>query len=246
MGTKLEVTGIIQARMGSARLPSKMMKNLGGIPILEWVIKRARSAKSIDKLVVATSQLKEDDLIEQLASSLKVIVFRGSEKNVLKRFVDAAKFAKAKNIIRICADNPFIDPYEIDRLAKYFFEKKCDYAFNHQNRFDTNYADGFGAEIFSFSTLKKILTAAVDESHYEHVTKYIWDNASAYNIGAIMAPNELAYPDLRFDVDSEQDLLYLQYLVDSGVSIQSRAAEIVKIALSKSQNTYIYTTRAKI
>ena len=138
---------IVQARMGSTRFPKKMLAQLGGLPLLEWVLRRVLKAKCIDQVVLATTDHVRDEPLVKLAEQLGVTAYRGSELNVLKRFVRAAALAKATDVVRVCADNPFIDPCEIDRLVLYFFNREFDYVCNHQDRLGSEYADGIGAEI---------------------------------------------------------------------------------------------------
>jgi len=111
---------IIQARMGSSRLPGKMMMELAGTPIIEWVVRRVQGAALLDDIIVATSDADIDDGLALIAKNLGVQVFRGSEANVLDRFIKAAEYCEADTIVRICADNPLIDPGEIDRLIKFY------------------------------------------------------------------------------------------------------------------------------
>ena len=139
------VFAIIQARMGSSRFPRKMIARLGPYTLIEWVFIRVNKTKNIDKVLLATSDLPRDDELVKIANKYNINVYRGSELDVLKRFYNAAYKNKAKTIIRICADNPFIDPIELDRLINFYNENECDYAFNHQNKLKSNYADGFGA-----------------------------------------------------------------------------------------------------
>lgn len=222
---------VIQARMGSVRFPGKMLARLGTHNVLEWVIFRLRRALTINQIVLATSILSRDDPLAELAVREGIVVYRGSEADVLGRFVCAGELVNADAIVRVCADNPFIDPVEVDRLVHFFQEHPVDYACNHQNRLDSGYADGFGAEILSSALLKRIAKASVDARHREHVTLFVWDNDSKYEIASIPAPAGLAYPELRFDVDTPDDLKNLQRLVDRGVSIGSTASEIIKIAI---------------
>lgn len=221
---------IIQARMGSSRFPGKMLARLGGIPLLEWVVRRLLRAASLAQIVLATSDRDSDDALAELATSLGIAVFRGSEADVLGRFVGAANMAGADNVVRICADNPFIDPAEVDRLARYFSDNPCDYACNHQDRLGSNYADGFGAEKLSAALLEKIAANALEVRHREHVTLYLWDHASEYTLTAVAAPAELAFPKLRFDVDTPDDLANLEVLVGAGVAIETPARDIIRIA----------------
>lgn len=226
----LRNVAVIQARMGSQRFPGKMLTRLGGFPLLEWVVRRLLRATTLAQVVLATSDSAGDDALAELAASLGIAVFRGSEADVLGRFVGAAKMAGADNVVRICADNPFIDPAEVDRLVRHFADSRCDYACNHQDRLGSNYADGFGAEILSAALLEKISVQAIEPRHREHATLYLWDHAGEYKLTAVAAPAELAFPELRFDVDTPADLAKLEAMVSAGVSIETPAREIVRIA----------------
>jgi spore coat polysaccharide biosynthesis protein SpsF len=220
--------------MGSSRFPGKMLVELGPYPILEWVLRRSRGARLLDEVVLATTHLAVDYPLVEVAQRCGVRVFRGSETDVLGRFADAADWACADQIVRICADNPFIDPAEIDRLVEYFLTHDCDYACNEQDRLGSGYADGFGAEILSALLLKKIAADAIEASHREHVTLFLWDHAERYNLRAVTAPAELAMPGLCFDVNTRQDLAYLRTLISEGVSTETPAKDIIKIALASS------------
>lgn len=221
---------IIQARMGSSRFPGKMLSLLGGIHLLEWVVRRLLRTTTLAQIVLATSDNANDDVLAELATSLGIAVFRGSEADVLNRFIGAAKMASADNIVRICADNPFIDPIEVDRLVNHFANASCDYACNHQDRLGSNYADGFGAEILSAASLNKIAAKTLEPRYREHATLYLWDHASEYTLTAVEAPTELAFPELRFDVDTPDDLANLEVLVRAGVAIETPARDIIRIA----------------
>lgn len=221
---------VIQARMGSSRFPGKMLARLGNLPLLEWVVRRLLRATTLAQVILATSDAMADDALAELAARLGIAVYRGSEADVLGRFVGAAKLARADNVVRICADNPFIDPGEVDRLVRYFAACQCDYACNHQDRLGSGYADGFGAEIVAAALLEKMATDATDARHREHATLYLWDYANEYSLRAPVAPTELAFPELRFDVDVPADLANLEALVRAGVGIETSASDIVRIA----------------
>lgn len=225
-----KVVSLIQARMGSTRFPGKMLALLDGRPVLEWVLHRVSLAKLVDTVVLATSDLAQDDPLADLAARFGVSVFRGSEADVLGRFAGAAAMAEADTVIRVCADNPFIDAAEIDRLIRYYNEHSCNYACNHQDRLGSGYADGFGAEILSNALLQQLASGVTDERYREHATLYLWEHPDQFTLHAVQAPNELAFPELHFDVDSPQDLETLQQLTDVGVGIDSTAVEIVGIA----------------
>ena len=204
-----------------------MLARLGEHPILDWVLLRLKQAKQIDEIVLATSDLSRDDPLVERASLLGITVHRGSEHDVLERFCDAAQAAQAETVVRVCADNPFVDGQEIDRLVDFYRDANCDYACNHQNRINSGHADGFGAEILGFALLQDVEEKATAIHHREHVTLYLWDHASSYRMAAPTASPELAYPDCRLDVDSPSDLERLERLVGTGLNVGSSAAEII-------------------
>lgn len=236
-----KTVALVQARMGSSRFPGKMLAQLGGHSLLEWVLHRVRRAHMIDAVVLATTTLSRDDELVALAQKLGIRVFRGSENDVLGRFAAAASECKAEVVVRVCADNPFVDPDELDRLVFHFNNNACDYACNHQNRLGNQYADGFGAEILFNPLLQKIAQTATDARHREHATLYLWDHTHQFCLSAVPAPHQLAHPELRFDVDLPQDLVYLESLGEAGVGIDSTASEIVQIALTHKCSTLVTT-----
>lgn len=226
---------IIQARMGSSRLPGKMLMKIGKYPLIEWVIRRLKKTKRLDKLILATTKNKNDSYFKEICKKFNIVFFAGSENDVLKRFNDAVKKIKHANIIRVCADNPFIDPHEIDKLIYFFDKNDYDYVSNHQNKNRSQSADGFGAEIFSIQLLRKLNMIVKNKSLREHVTLYIWNNNEKFKIHSIKAKKELAYPNLKFDVNTLQDLNYLNCLSINKIRINTPAKKIITIAI-KNEN----------
>lgn len=222
---------IVQARMGSARFPGKMLSVLGGHPLLEWVLQRVTRATRLDETVLATTACSRDDPLVELAEECGVRVFRGDEADVLGRFAAAAEASNAESVVRVCADNPFIDPGEIDRLVDFFNHHHCDYACNHLDRLGSGYADGFGAEILGADLLRRVAANSTDAKYREHVTLYLWDHAAEYSLKPVPAPRALAYPALRFDVDVPADLAGLEQLAAAGVDMETSAEKIVQLAL---------------
>jgi spore coat polysaccharide biosynthesis protein SpsF len=219
---------IIQARMGSRRFPGKMLRELGPSPILEWVVRRASSARTLDRIIVATSDRPEDDPIAKIAESLGVFAFRGSETDVLGRFRIAAEAHDAKTIVRICGDNPLIDPTEIDRVVVERVARAADYGCNHRDMFGSGYADGFGAEVLTHSLLDEVEQRAQLAGHREHVTSAVVDGTVICKRFAPEAPEPLRAPELRFDVDTPEDLERLTLLVQQGICLSTPAAEIIR------------------
>jgi len=213
-----KTVALVEARMGSTHFPGKTLVKLGDHPLLEWVLHRVRCARMIDVVVLVTTTLGRDDDLVAIAHKSGVEVFRGSENDVLGRFAVAALQYGAEVVVRVCADNPFIDPDELDRLVYHFKNNACDYACNHQARLGNRYADGFGAEIFSNLLLQEICKSTANVRYREHAALYIWDHAENYCLSAVPAPHQLAYPELRFGVDRPQDLVYLESLVKAGLA----------------------------
>jgi spore coat polysaccharide biosynthesis protein SpsF len=223
------VVAVVQARMGSSRFPGKMMAKLGDLELLSWVLSRVCNAKELDQVVLATSTSRDDDRLAELASNFEVLVVRGSQDDVLDRFTQAAKESKADLVVRVCADNPFVAAEEIDRLVVAHKSGSFDYSCNHQQRLDNRYADGFGAEVLSTSLLNKISKLTTLTSHREHVTSYVWDNSAEFKIQAVMAPPELAFPEIKLDIDTPEDLQKLNKFVDKyAITTTSSAAKIVQ------------------
>jgi len=219
--------------MGSSRFPGKMLKKLGNYYILEWVIRRLNRSKFLDDIVVATTTSPIDDLIEEKAQNFDANVFRGSSEDVLERFIQTSRYFNIQTVVRVCGDNPFIAPEEIDRLINFFKKNPCDYACNHQDKLNSGYADGFGAEIIPSSVLYKIETLTQDKRHREHVTTYMLENPKKYRLMSVPAPDGLRYPNLCFDINTIEDKMLLETLIEIGVTINSNAFEIVNLYLSQ-------------
>lgn len=211
---------IIQARIGSTRLPYKMMLSLHGSPIIEWVIKRVQKAKLVDEVIVAIPDSKENDILAKHIKNFNITLFRGSEENVLNRFYEAVKNRKSSSIIRVCADNPLIDPVEIDNLIKFYQNNNCDYAYNHIP-LNNKYPDGLGAEIISFKLLEKLNNIVTQASHKEHCFSYIHDNKDNFVIKTFDPVNKsLHHPELKFDIDTFDDYYQLS-TTDINININS-------------------------
>ena len=216
---------IIQARLGSTRLPYKMMLSLHGKPIIEWVVKRVQKSKLLDGVVVAIPDNSKDDILEYYLKRLNVEVFRGSEDDVLSRFYFVAKEYKATNIVRVCADNPLIDGLEIDNLIDFYKKNSCDYAYNHIPK-NNSYPDGLGAEITSFKILEYMWHNAKDKKYREHSMSYITDNPNKFKIKTFNPKKELQYPDIKLDVDTFDDYYKLAL---KPINIDMSGEEIIKI-----------------
>ncbi len=231
-GSSVKIIGVVQARMGSSRFPAKMMAELGGRPLIDWVLHRVKASRLLDQVVLATSQDPANDVLAERAELAGVEVIRGDEQDVLGRFLVAAEAFQAEYVVRICADNPFVAPEEIDRLISSFLAEKPDYAFNHIPRMDNCYPDGLGAEMLSRSLLAQIGRRADHPRHREHVTIHIWENLPAYRICAPTAPEDIAHPRVKLDVDTREDLTRLNKL-SCAQDLDCNAREIVRCYLEQ-------------
>ncbi|MBI1861078.1 MAG: N-acetylneuraminate synthase family protein [Deltaproteobacteria bacterium] len=226
---KDKVVAVVQARMGSTRFPGKMMAKIGDRPLISWVLERVQRSKLVNQVILASSSDPRNDALETVATELGIQTVRGDENDVLSRFVLAAQVGGADIVVRVCADNPFIEPEEIDRVVTHFLHQRPDYAFNHVSRLGNGYADGFGAEVLSAQILGEIDRVATCPAHREHVTSYLWDHAHEFEIATFPAPDALAREDLRFDIDTGSDLARLGPMGEA-LGIGAKAAEFIQVA----------------
>jgi glutamate-1-semialdehyde aminotransferase/spore coat polysaccharide biosynthesis protein SpsF (cytidylyltransferase family)/predicted dehydrogenase len=199
------VVAIVQARMGSTRLPGKSLAAIEGRPMLWHVIERVKRARLIDRVVVATSTGSADDAIEKMCHENGVKCYRGSEHDVLDRFYSAARGEKAQQVVRITADCPLIDPEVIDRVVRRFERGDLDYASNAMVR---SYPDGLDTEIFSFSALERAWHEAGKTSEREHVTPYL--RSDKFRTANVENDSADMYQHFRWTVDEAQDLEFIR------------------------------------
>jgi spore coat polysaccharide biosynthesis protein SpsF len=166
----------------------------------------------VGRLIVATSSDPQDDAIESLVGAHGVACVRGSETDVLGRFIQVIDQYPTGNVVRICADSPLTDPEQIDALVTFFQDSTCDYAYN--NASECGLPGGLGGEIVSARTLRLLDKSAVQPEHREHVTSFLLDNRTAFRICIPTAPTPLSCPTLDLDVDYPEDLKFLQELCD--------------------------------
>ena len=199
------VVAIIQARMGSSRLPGKSMAEIEGRPMLWHVIQRVKRARLVDRVVVATSTAPADDAIEKMCRESEVPCHRGSENDVLDRFYHTARAEKAAQVVRITADCPLIDPSVIDRVVRRFQRGDVDYASNAMVR---SYPDGLDTEIFSFSALERAWHEASKTSEREHVTPYL--RSEKFRTANVENDSTTLYQHYRWTVDEAEDLEFIR------------------------------------
>jgi spore coat polysaccharide biosynthesis protein SpsF len=191
---------IIQGRMGSARLPGKVLKPIAGKALLDHVLGRLLLLKYPVQVVVATSSLPQDDAIAQHCQSRGVTVFRGSETDVLDRYYQCAKENNFGHVVRLTADNPFTDIEELQRLIVQHLARHNDYTHSFGSM-----PLGVGSEIFTFAALERSAQEGHAPNHREHVNEYIQEHPEMFRIGVLEIPAAKQNPDLRLTVDTDDD-----------------------------------------
>lgn len=196
---------IIQARMGSTRLPGKVMKKLEDKIVLDHVIDRVSKATKIRNVIICTSTLDQDNVIYEHCKKRNIECFRGSENNVLNRYYETAKFYGSETIVRLTSDCPLFDPIYIDKMIDKYFELKIKYLgpkYYGQHKFP----DGFNCEVFSFDVLKEA-EMNVNENEKEHVTTYIIKNYLTYEYEYELKNkyNNIKFDELHLSLDTQED-----------------------------------------
>lgn len=204
----MRVNAVIQARVGSTRLPGKALADLGGRPVLEWVVRAARAAGQVDEVIVATSTLPDDDMVADLADSLGVAVVRGSEDDVLSRFVAALDAHPADALVRLTADCPLLDPTLIDAIAGAWAAAPThDYVSTVLVR---SLPRGMDVELVTAQALRAVDRMATGHDRV-HVTSGVYADPAAYRLlGVCVTPPA---DDLRVTLDTAADLVLLRALV---------------------------------
>ncbi|MGE3953909.1 MAG: NTP transferase domain-containing protein [Parachlamydiales bacterium] len=212
-----QLIAIIQARMGSRRLPGKVLREVGGEPLLGHMLSRVAKARSLDGYGVATTDRESDDPVAAFCEERGVPCYRGSEKDVLKRYVGAAEHFGAEAIVRLTADCPLIDPLILDQVATYFQAHDFDYVSNTQDR---SYPRGMDVEVFSRAALEQAAEEAVDPYDREHVTSYLYNKQGRFRVGRL---------EMRLTVDHEADLELIGRLLGKLEGRDYRLADIVSL-----------------
>lgn len=201
----MNIVLIIQARVGSTRLPGKVLKDIEGMPMLMRVVNRVRLATLPNSVVVATSTELGDDAVAKLCAENDTVVFRGSELDVLDRYYNAAREFAADVVVRVTSDCPLIDPDILDRVIAAFLESKPDYASNALAR---TYPRGLDVEAVSMASLTRAWHEAKERYQRVHVTPFIYQNRDRFHCINIAADND--YSSYRWTVDTSADLDFVR------------------------------------
>jgi spore coat polysaccharide biosynthesis protein SpsF len=210
---ELKTVLITQARIGSTRLPGKVLMEINQTPLLKIHLDRLKKSKKVDKIIVATTICDDDNIIEELATDWGYEVFRGSENDVLDRFYQAVKSINPLWVVRVTSDCPLIDPELVDKIIEVTQTESKDYG---SNVIEETFPDGQDVEVFKFIALETAWKCAKKESEREHVTPYIRNNSNqkGENIfSSISYKNNIDYSKIRITVDEPSDFVLINKVI---------------------------------
>ena len=227
-----KISAIIQARMGSTRLPGKVLMPICGKSVLQHVVERLRSSKLINQIILAIPDTKENDILEKFALRNSVECYRGSENEVLERVYLAAKENNCDVIVEITGDNPLIDPEIIDLAVEEHLDKKADFSCtNYGSRF---LPIGLDVGVLSFQALEEAYKNAKDPYNREHVTSYFYENPDVFKITSVNFLKHLENPNLRLTLDTNEDLelitkIYAKLYKAGGIFKTKEILDLLKV-----------------
>lgn len=203
----MRVVASIEARMGSSRLPGKVLADIGGSSALDRLVDRLRGCSRVNDIVLATSTDTRDDVLKRWAQNSGVAVYRGSEDDVLQRVVDAHQFMNSDIIVEITGDCPLLDPEIIDLGIETFLSNDCDVVTNARV---PSYPQGADVQVFRFEDLVHVAATIEDPAVREHVSLYFYEHPEIYRVIHLIAPSGSKDPDLRLQLDYAEDLAFIR------------------------------------
>jgi spore coat polysaccharide biosynthesis protein SpsF len=207
----MKINATIEARMGSSRLPGKVLLEVLGKPILWWMVERVKKSKFIDNIIIATTISKKDDDIVKFCRKYNIDYFRGSEENVLDRVLKAHKKFNTDIIVELTGDCPLIDANIIDQCINFYLKNDYDYVSNCVER---SYPDGMDVQVYNTKILEEISKQNdLTDLDKEHVTPYIYQSGK-YKIYTLIAPKQYFYPDLGLTLDTKEDFEVIKQILE--------------------------------
>jgi len=222
----LNIGIVIQARMGSSRLPGKVLKKIGNKNLLEHILYRLTKLTHVTKTVIATSTLKRDDIIVSFCKKNQINFFRGSEEDVLERYYLCAKLNNFNHIVRLTGDNPFIDIPSLNNLIKQHMKTNADYS-----RSFNSLPKGVGAEIFTFNALEKSYLNGKKRNHKEHVNEYIEENEDKFRVFDLSIKSKKSYKNISLTLDTEDDYKKACFIVKNAKKEYIPTEEAIELCL---------------
>ncbi len=197
----------IEARMGSSRLPGKVLMDIHGKPALARLVDRLRACRTLTDIVVATSTDPRDDAIAEWARAYGVALFRGSEEDVLDRVAKAQSALSSDIVVEITGDCPLLDPEVIDLGVESFLANPCDILTNARIE---SYPAGTDVQVYRLEALQDVAARITDAAVREHVTLYFYENPEIYRCIHLLAPASVRWPGLRCQLDYAEDLAFIR------------------------------------
>lgn len=203
----MKIVASIEARMGSSRLPGKVLMDVGGKPALARLVDRLRECRRLDDIILATSTDPRDDVLEQWARAYGLAVHRGSEDDVLQRVVESHAAAGSDIVVEVTGDCPLLDHEVIDLGIETFLENDCDVVTNARV---PSYPQGADVQVFRTDALAKVAATIDDPAVREHVSLYFYEQPELYRVIHLVAPTSIQLPDLRLQLDYPEDLEFVR------------------------------------
>jgi len=205
------ITAIIAARTGSSRLPNKVLLDISGKTALERMIERVKNAKTLDRIIIATSTNKIDDSIEKLCKQINIECVRGSENDLLSRYQLVVEKVKPDIIVKMGADSILIDPLVIDKVVSTFLTNKYDYVSNYG--IPKTYPEGCTVDVYTSKTLTEAFLKAKKPSEREHINPFIWNNPEQYTSFRVDYEKDIS--NYRLSLDYKEDYIVIKTIFES-------------------------------
>ena len=208
----MNIVCLVQARMTSTRLPGKVMLKVRNIPMIGYLLHSLEKTSLIDNTVVITTTNHQDDVLVEYLKKNNHEYFRGSESDVLERYVLASEKYNADLVVRITADCPLIDPEIVDTVVKKSIDSNTDYTSNTIIR---TYPDGYDVEVIKKTILDKINGVLLKQDDREHVTRHILNNLAKFSVTNVEAPSGRQHPEWRITLDHKEDFILIKEILES-------------------------------
>jgi spore coat polysaccharide biosynthesis protein SpsF len=237
----VKIVASIEARMASSRLPGKSMADIEGVPAIERVVRRVQKAELINDLVVATSINNSDDAIAQWCEHNNIPVYRGSEEDVLERVVFAQKSRSSDIVVEITGDCVLVDPQIIDCAISTFLESDWDVVTNCRH---PGYPMGMDVQVYGLEALDEVRRSIDDKKVREHVSLYFYEHPERYQIIHMRPPAKWHHPNLRLQVDYEEDLKVVRALYKRLTTLTEKEFGLDDILQCLKENPWIQEINA--
>lgn len=226
--SKEEVAVIVQARMGSSRLPGKVLKELvRGESVLGFLLKRLEKCRMVNKIILASTTNPKDDVIEEWASERKCLFFRGSENNCIERYCHALEKFKADIVVRVTSDCPLVIPELVDDMISYYLAHRAEVDYLSNRQF-TGFPDGVDSEVFTHKMLEEARMNASLQDEFEHINYYFLNRPEQYKIHYYKLDAGLDYSGYKLSVDTLEELEFCRSLFrDKGLPLDFSFPELM-------------------